>query len=228
MNKIVEGLTTRPPPHIRVVDSCFLFIIHPNYDTHSYKNDIALLELDQDLPLTSLPNKVRTIKIEGLGVPTGNFLHIAGWGLISSGQPYPTQLQKAIIPIVDPNICNASPLRLGMNSPQQICAGNGNGIDSCENDSGGPLFYKDIQGNFIQVGIVSYGPVGCGGKNRGIYTNVAAYKVWISQQVGTYGIEVQNYISENSEKPTCSKCCKCKRKLQRQKAKSLQKLLNMS
>lgn len=58
---------------------------------------------------------------------------------------------------------------------RQICAGMIKGKGPCLGDSGGPLVIR----NYL-VGIISYG-YGCGsGKDPGVYTNVLAYKKWIT------------------------------------------------
>lgn len=57
----------------------------------------------------------------------------------------------------------------------------GDGLDTCQNDSGGPLSVqsKSRLDRLEQVGIVSWG-YGCGG--IGIYTRVSTYFQWILDQ----------------------------------------------
>ena len=47
---------------------------------------------------------------------------------------------------------------------------------------GGPLFITE-NGNFVQVGIVSYGR-GCAAEFPGVYTKVESYSNWISNIIG--------------------------------------------
>lgn len=63
----------------------------------------------------------------------------------------------------------------------QICFGGIKGQDSCGGDSGGPLVMSGTTGPpFLQVGLVSYGPVNCGQKDvPGVYTSVSHYRNWI-------------------------------------------------
>ncbi|MDV5167703.1 serine protease [Photobacterium rosenbergii] len=65
----------------------------------------------------------------------------------------------------------------------------GYGPDSCKGDSGGPLVTKDSDGNWVQLGIVSGGPIGsplCGAYLRpGFYARVGTYYDWIEERVGT-------------------------------------------
>ena len=54
------------------------------------------------------------------------------------------------------------------------------GKDSCQEDSGGPLVCKPVGGgDWVQVGIVSWGE-GCGDpKHFGLYTHVGYFRDWI-------------------------------------------------
>jgi len=63
---------------------------------------------------------------------------------------------------------------------EMMCAGYlSGGKDSCEGDSGGPLFYKLKSGLYSQVGIVSTG-MSCAKPNQpGIYTRLASFIKWI-------------------------------------------------
>jgi hypothetical protein len=62
-----------------------------------------------------------------------------------------------------------------------LCAGElGGGQDSCQGDSGGPFFVSDGGGDWIQVGVVSWG-VGCArAKFPGVYTRLAHYTGFIN------------------------------------------------
>ncbi|MEP9386684.1 serine protease [Mesorhizobium sp. KR9-304] len=72
-----------------------------------------------------------------------------------------------------------------------ICAGTTSGMrDSCNGDSGGPLFVEKADG-VEQIGIVSWGEgpmdaaAACGHENAyGVYTRVANYKDWIAGKTG--------------------------------------------
>jgi hypothetical protein len=69
----------------------------------------------------------------------------------------------------------------------QICAGfpQTGGRDTCQGDSGGPLV-ELINGEYVLVGLTSYGR-GCAQKNHpGIYTRVASFNGWIKQKIQEY------------------------------------------
>ncbi|EFC48660.1 predicted protein [Naegleria gruberi] len=174
------------------------FTRHPSYDSSTIKNDIAIIELDQPIPLDGV--RAVAAKIENLTLDqflsssTSSMVNIAGWGRTTT-QSSVQVIQKAMVPVSPISVCNAK--NLGVSSPNQICAGNGNGVDTCGGDSGGPLFRIIAAGTannnlpiFVLTGVVSYGPPGCGGSNVGAYTNATQYISFIRDQVGSsYTVE---------------------------------------
>lgn len=78
-------------------------------------------------------------------------------------------------------------------SGNMICAGVSTGErTSCNGDSGGPLMVRQADGNWLQVGIVSWGRVPLSGGNNsrcghpelfGVYTRLSNYYDWIGQQL---------------------------------------------
>ncbi|MFK7754090.1 MAG: serine protease [Sedimentitalea sp.] len=76
-------------------------------------------------------------------------------------------------------------------TPQMICAGIASGQRTmCNGDSGGPLMVRQQNGQWLQVGIVSWNrsPIGarsaCGHESLyGVYTRVSQYYNWIARHV---------------------------------------------
>ena len=57
-------------------------------------------------------------------------------------------------------------------------------LDTCQGDSGGPLMMFTSSGQWVLVGITSYG-IGCARPtSAGIYTRVAVYENWIRSVTG--------------------------------------------
>lgn len=86
------------------------------------------------------------------------------------------------------------PVRVPMLTENMLCAGVASGEKtSCQGDSGGPLLIKDDNGNWLQIGIVSFGANAgmianvlprCGVPNTySTYTRVANYFNWIAGHV---------------------------------------------
>jgi len=156
-------------------------ISHENYDSSRIINDIALIELYDDLPFGSALQPIRLALIR----PSYNTPHkVAGWGYYDSTRTVSNVLRKGSLPIVQDSYCNA--MYLGMSTIRgQVCAGAGEGVDTCAGDSGGPLFFH--QGNsWVQLGLTSYGPDKCGVPesytNRGVYTSVEFFGDWIMRK----------------------------------------------
>lgn len=55
-------------------------VVHPDHDEFLMSNDIAVVELDKDLPLN---NKfIRTIPLNKQTVPANTSCMVSGWGLL--------------------------------------------------------------------------------------------------------------------------------------------------
>uniref|UniRef100_A0A287DBR4 Peptidase S1 domain-containing protein n=1 Tax=Ictidomys tridecemlineatus TaxID=43179 RepID=A0A287DBR4_ICTTR len=139
-------------------------IPHPNYYTAQDGADIALLELQDPV-------------------------NISSWGNVHDvSLPPPFPLQQVKVPIVENHLCDAqyhtglyTGDRVRIVHDDMLCAGD-KGHDSCQGDSGGPLVCK-VKGAWLQAGVVSWGE-GCAQANRpGIYTRHTHYLDWIHRYV---------------------------------------------
>lgn len=160
------------------------YFIHPAYDNKGSNphSDLALLELATDSNIT--PVKLSTRVSDEL---YGLYATVIGWGAVDVSDPnntyYPMTSHAVSVPIVSLDVCN-SPISYANNIlANQLCAGAAEGgRDSCVGDSGGPLVVRH-QGEYQQVGIVSFG-YGCAQPNYyGIYTNIGYFINWINQFV---------------------------------------------
>ncbi len=155
---------------------------HPEYDPTRFLNDIALMELaeDVDQPTVSLYSGTSASL-------TQEDAFLVGWGASDVSDPnnpqYPSRQQVVSVPIVSNATCNAATSYAGNIAESQLCAGFlEGGSDACQGDSGGPMLIG-VDGAQVQVGIVSFGN-GCALPNfYGVYTNVSSYRAWISNFV---------------------------------------------
>ncbi|EPH42248.1 putative Trypsin [Streptomyces aurantiacus JA 4570] len=107
---------------------------------------------------------------------------VAGWGANREGGAQQRYLLKATVPFVSDADCQAA--YSGDIIPgEEICAGklNVGGVDTCQGDSGGPMFRKDEAGQYIQVGIVSWGNGCARPKFPGVYTEVSTFAADITK-----------------------------------------------
>jgi len=159
-------------------------IPHPNFNSTSLENDIALLKVSSTISCANCkPVKLMSIKniVEGYTDP-GTMAWITGWGLTDAlTQTIPSNLQKALVPIVSKSTASA----VWRTIPgTDIMAGYLNGNkDACSGDSGGPLAIY-VNGEFKIAGIVSWGSTTC--DTYGGYSDVSNFENWIRSNTGIY------------------------------------------
>ena len=156
-------------------------VMHPNYNSNSLNNDVALLRLSTAV---SGVTPIGLVSDEMTVDDPDQATTISGWGTLSSGGPSPDKLQKVEVPIVSNATCSSS--YPGQITAQMICAGLAEGgKDSCQGDSGGPMMVRDAAGTgWLQAGIVSWGN-GCAWAGYyGVYARVSELKSWIDNEIG--------------------------------------------
>ncbi|CAH1173515.1 unnamed protein product [Phaedon cochleariae] len=177
-----SGANCADPPIYFGIESVFQ---HERFDNVNGVEDIALIRLNSDVTFTDY--------IKPICLPTGDFniklndsLTVVGWGRTSSTDRPSPVLMKARLPHVPKSACD----RYGSTalSSAQLCAGLGNGVDTCTGDSGGPMMVervRDFELVAYQVGVVSYGYAtgdGCGNAPS-VNTYVPHYVDWIRRNV---------------------------------------------
>ncbi|OWZ08985.1 hypothetical protein PHMEG_00018388 [Phytophthora megakarya] len=161
---------------------------HPMYNS---SNDFVTIPYDVALLKLETPSKIKPVRLaaaDGSDSKAGSMATTLGWGLIKNETE--SQLLRTVdIKILTTAECvrlyamasGVSPLAFG-NVPildnSTICAGSGNGKDSCEGDSGGPLLVNDVL-----VGIVSSGYEECG-ISPGSYASVSEALDFITEIIG--------------------------------------------
>ncbi|CAB1433875.1 unnamed protein product [Pleuronectes platessa] len=157
-------------------------IAHEDYNPMTYNNDIALMELDEDVTLNQniwpicLPSPTHDF-------PGGQVAWITGWGATREGGSVALVLQKAEVRIINGTVCKN--LMSDEVSAGMLCAGVlKGGVDACQGDSGGPLSVTGPSGRVFLAGLVSWGD-GCARRNKpGVYTRITRYRGWIKEQSG--------------------------------------------
>lgn len=115
---------------------------------------------------------------------------VAGWGKTEYGVKS-DELLKANIPRQNIELCHET-FRINISTNYVICAGGENRVDSCNGDSGGPLFWigkiKASGARYFQHGITAAGFTDCGHLPNGLtppafYTNISSYINWIKKNL---------------------------------------------
>jgi len=157
-------------------------IEHPNYNSRTVDNDIAMLRLLTPAPFSNyiipicLPGREMAERVLHAN---GTTTVVSGWGRDDTGK-YSSALNVIKVPLVSHSICTRQMLPHSL-SVNVLCAGIlGQSTDACEGDSGGPMvtLYRNT---WFLIGLVSWGE-GCGREDKlGIYTKVSNYNEWINQ-----------------------------------------------
>ncbi|XP_068601317.1 ST14 transmembrane serine protease matriptase a [Brachionichthys hirsutus] len=156
-------------------------IPHPNYNSYTFDNDIALMELESPVILSDYIRPI-CLPSSKQNFPVGSTVWVTGWGATREGGFAATKLQKAHVRIINYVVCDK--LMGGQLTTRMLCAGVlSGGVDACQGDSGGPLSSPE-GGRMFLAGVVSWGD-GCARRNKpGIYTTVSQFRGWIKQNTG--------------------------------------------
>jgi secreted trypsin-like serine protease len=147
------------------------------FEDETKGRDWAVIQLDRALPLSTLP------LVQGPG-DEGDFT-VMGWGqLREDSMRQERRLHFATVPTVPDSTCAAEYRKAGVKlvAKESICAGK-TGVDTCQGDSGGPMIGRDTAGEWVQVGIVSWG-LGCARDGYpGVYTQISAFRAAIEKAI---------------------------------------------
>lgn len=156
---------------------------HPNYNSRTVDNDIAMLRLERPATLSKyivpicLPGRKLAERVLH---QNGTVTVVSGWGKDDmDSNRFSSALNVIKVPLVSRAVC-AHQMSNNI-SDNVLCAGVlGQKMDACEGDSGGPMvtLYRDT---WFLLGLVSWGE-GCGREDKlGIYTKVSNYNEWINR-----------------------------------------------
>ena len=155
---------------------------HPNYNSGTLQNDIAVIELDSEVPLDMYPH-IKPACLPDAGALFPGDAVVSGWGTVGSGSYLNSWLHEVDVTVFPDGDCGS------MNSEMtddMLCAGlRLGGKDACQGDSGGPLVASDPSKNGAMslIGVVSWG-IGCGAVDSlGIYAEVSHFTDWLNQQM---------------------------------------------
>ena len=160
--------------------------IHPDFVPSSLKNDIAILQVKEDIPPQyNFPVRLPCPHIQNYCYNIGHTVRVIGFGKEEDRDraKFVEQLKEVDLRVKS---MEESKYHKSMVTNDMFLAGGilGNTIlDSCTGDSGGPClkFFHDC---WVLVGIVSWGD-SCGKKDApGVYTKVLNYYYWIRSVCG--------------------------------------------
>ncbi|RWS25438.1 trypsin alpha-3-like protein, partial [Leptotrombidium deliense] len=176
--KVGIGLLNRSQANSAQLYDVAEIVIHPNYTKAKYYNDISILILEKEIDLNQYP----PICLPSPKRQCYNDLTVIGWGYTEPDGDYSEQLLEVEVPENNFDDCNAK-WENDLCLKKQLCAGDV-GKDSCQADSGGPLF-RIINGRYTQAGIVSFGD-SCS-KKYGVYSRVSGFRNFIDDVIAKHG-----------------------------------------
>ncbi|KAK0135415.1 Granzyme A [Merluccius polli] len=141
---------------------------HPEYDSDTFNHDLQLLKLKKEVKQT---NTVKYLPLADVieDPNEGTTCRVAGWGFFDNTNTTSDVLMSAKVDVMGREKCNSATYWNSDITPDMVCAGpqgKNKTQDTCEGDSGGPLFC-----NGVQVGVTSFGAAGCRPhKIPGVYT----------------------------------------------------------
>nr|Q27081.1 RecName: Full=Clotting factor B; AltName: Full=Coagulation factor B; Contains: RecName: Full=Clotting factor B light chain; Contains: RecName: Full=Clotting factor B heavy chain; Flags: Precursor [Tachypleus tridentatus]BAA03528.1 coagulation factor B precursor [Tachypleus tridentatus] len=174
-------------------------IIHPHYVEKENYNDIAIIELKEELNFTDLVNPICLPDPETVTDPLKDrIVTAAGWGDLDFSGPRSQVLREVSIPVVPVDKCDQAYEKLNTPSLKNgitnnfLCAGlEEGGKDACQGDSGGPLMLVNNT-RWIVVGVVSFGHKCAEEGYPGVYSRVASYLDWIAKVTNSLDHAVTN------------------------------------
>ncbi|KAK9747378.1 Trypsin [Popillia japonica] len=148
-------------------------ISHADYNSAQIKNDVAVLELEEELEFSAT---VQPIELESEVVGEVDCL-VSGWGRLEAWGALPDNLQFIPLKTISLEACQSSWSSLVQ--ADEICTLTQQGEGVCNGDSGSPL----IAGG-KQIGIVSWGNP-CANGRPDVFTRVSSFLDWIEAAISS-------------------------------------------
>ncbi|XP_072025139.1 uncharacterized protein [Amphiura filiformis] len=203
---LVLGDTIKDQPTQYHVDVEFSAIItHPQYDSDTYFNDLALLRFKQ--PIT-FNDYVRPICLATLQEELQHYTgcYAIGWGRLTYKGESPEHLQEVDVPLWTHDDC-VEEWGSSVNT-DNICAGvapeDTLGKGTCQGDSGGPMICRGADDSrWHLVGVTSFGPSGnCAQRSPNVCVRITQFYDWIDEQIN--GANAINAVDCNTDTFKCS------------------------
>ncbi|XP_062538139.1 uncharacterized protein LOC134206439 [Armigeres subalbatus] len=183
MIKVTFGEHNRCDDAVRPETRFVLRAIAQKFSFLNFDNDIALLRLNDRVPITDF---IRPICLPTDPVKTYVGMNglVTGWGTLKEDGKPSCILQEVEVPVLSNDVCSSETnYTASMITDNMMCAGYlGKGKkDSCQGDSGGPLIAERPDKRYELIGVVSWGN-GCARPYYpGVYTRVTQYLDWIKE-----------------------------------------------
>ncbi|XP_037809740.1 collagenase-like [Lucilia sericata] len=156
--------------------------IHPQFNRSTYRNDIALIELEFEL---DFDNNIQPIALASAAQSSNDFIGanviITGFGLTADVLKLSDWLLWTTLEIVNSSVCDSV-----FDIPVldcEMCASALKGISPCDGDSGGALVWKNENDKMVQIGLFSFSMLECS-KYPTSHIKVSSYLDYIHNITG--------------------------------------------
>lgn len=178
---------------------------HPDYadDDMNMANDFCFLTLPTPSAYSPISVYDSTkLKLNPRPDKENTDVSVIGFGSTSPFGPGSGTLQKVVVPIANTATCLESWGSYLMVPDVMICSNTTMGRDTCHRDSGSPMFTKLSNGNFLLIGIASFGAHDCNEPFPSVFARVdsVAFRKWASPM--TKPTRVAPTIKPPTSKPT--------------------------
>ncbi|XP_018798087.1 PREDICTED: brachyurin [Bactrocera latifrons] len=162
--------------------------INPNYDSATLNNDVSLIQLPTTLTFSKTIQPIQLVTNDYANFNfIGQVATIAGFGLTDDDYLESSNLLLyAQVQIINNSQCG-DVFGSSVVIPSTLCAQGENGTDMsiCSGDSGGPLITRDLNGNWMQIGINSFVAEDmCTMKYPSGFARLTSFLSYISQVTG--------------------------------------------
>ncbi|CAG0892846.1 unnamed protein product [Darwinula stevensoni] len=149
-------------------------IMHPNYNSQTLQNDIALLKLQTPLNFAAYPN-IRPICLASANPIANSVVTIAGWGRTSgTSNALPKTLMETTVNVLSLPTCQGI---WGSTINNNYVCVRATGKNICNGDSGGSLMYKTSRGYYQSAGVASFvAGSQCLPQYGGVFTSTASFR----------------------------------------------------
>lgn len=182
-------------------------IIHPDYDASENNNDIALLELADEVSFNKNSQPIRIIDNNNSYLLEPDYDAFAsGWGWTTPGSSSASKHLMGVDVFIISNEEADRMLDISLPNHPKLT---GNMISSgykgsdregpCHGDSGGPLTAENSNGINYLIGAVSWGVPNCVGDENSptVYTNILNYEDWVYNNICQTNLSIDGDLTKD-------------------------------
>ncbi|XP_046448012.1 brachyurin-like [Daphnia pulex] len=160
--------------------------VHPEWNPSTQAGDIALIKLYNIVTYTQY---IRPVCLATYNEPSyvNSKVTVAGWGTTSDGSyTLSPVLREVTVPVISNTQCS-NYYGSAVITSKVMCTTGMLSRGPCNGDNGGPLIFRESNGRWKQIGIVSFvSSQGCQSGYPYGYTRLSSYSTWVQNVISSY------------------------------------------